>query len=115
MDELQINATFPNIPPENLDEFKKLADQGVEVTRDEEGTLRYDFFLNADGTKCVLREVYASSDAVLAHMGNMGELLGRLIEVGGGIEIEVFGEPSAQLLEAGAALDPTVYSHLEGK
>ena len=115
MDQLQINATFPNIAPENLDDFKKLAAEGLEVTKGEEGTLQYDWFMSNDGSKCVLRETYASSDAALTHMGNMGELLGRIIELGGGIEIEVFGEPSEDLMAAGAALEPAVYSFLQGK
>ena len=115
MDELQLDVTFPNIPPENLDEFKKVAAEGVAVSKSEEGTIRYDFFLSDDGTKCVLHEVYANSEAVLTHMGNMGELLGRIAELGGGMEIVVLGQPSAQLLEAGAAFEPMVYAHLEGK
>ena len=115
MDQLQVNATYPNIPPENLEEFKKLAAEAVAVTRGEEETLRFDFFLSDDGTKCVLNEAYASSDALLAHMGNMGELLGRLVERGGALEVVVLGEPSEQLLEAAAAFEPMIYAHLEGK
>jgi quinol monooxygenase YgiN len=115
MDQLQINATFPNITAENLADFKTTVAECVAIVASEEGTLSYDMFLSVDETTGVLREVYASSDAVLAHMGNMGERLGRLIELGGGMEIEVFGEPSAALIEAAAAFDPTVFSHLGGK
>ena len=48
MDKLQVSATFPDIKPENLSEFKKLAAEMLEITRAEQGTLQYDYFLNSD-------------------------------------------------------------------
>jgi hypothetical protein len=59
----------------------------------------------------------ALADAVVmnARMANMGELLGPMAEMGGGVEVMVLGEPSAQLLEAVAAFGPKVYAHLVGK
>jgi hypothetical protein len=45
----------------------------------------------------------------------VGDLLGKIIEVGGGIEIEVFGDPSDTLLNATQALQPTIYSYFQGK
>ena len=115
MDKLQISATFPNIAAGKLAEFKKLAAEALEITRGEPGCLQYDWFLNADETVCEVREVYADSDAVLAHMAGMGERLGRLMELGGGIRIECFGSPSPTLLAAAAGLEPVVYSYLQGK
>ena len=87
----------------------------LEITKGESGNLQYDYFLNADETVCEVREAYTSSDAVLAHMAGVGQLLARLIELGGGMEVECFGSPSAALLEAATALHPTVYSYLQGK
>ena len=63
----------------------------------------------------MVREIYADSDAMLAHLGNVGELLGRLIELGGGLEPEGFGSPSAGLAEAIAPFNPTMYGHFQGK
>ena len=48
-------------------------------------------------------------------MANMGELIGQIAELGGGLEIEAFGTPSAELLEAAAAFEPTVYRFFQGK
>jgi hypothetical protein len=50
-------------------------------------------------------------------MGNLGELIGKLAELGGGLEIEAFGSPSAELLAAAAAagLQPNVYNFFQGK
>ena len=77
--------------------------------------MQYDWFFSDDGGRCVVREAYASSDAVLEHLGHVGPMLGRLVELGGGLELEVFGEPSQALSEAIAAFDPAVYSYVQGK
>jgi hypothetical protein len=115
VEKLQASAKFPAIEPGNVSEFKQLAAELLEVARGELGTLQYDWFFSDDGTQCVVRETYASSDAVLVHLGNVGPLLGRLVELGGGLELEVFGEPSATLREATASFEPLVYSYVQGK
>jgi len=115
MDELHITATFPAIAAANLEAFKALIAEGIDKTRGEPGNLQYDWFFNDDQTKCFVREAYADSDAVLAHMGNMGDTLGQLVELGGGLEVDVFGNPSAALVEAAADLAPNVYPFHAGK
>jgi quinol monooxygenase YgiN len=117
MEQIQLTATLPNIAPGNLSEFKELAARALVLTKGEEATLQYDWFFSDDETKCVVRERYANSDAILAHMGNMGELIGKIAALGGGLEIEAFGDPSPELLEAAAAagLQPTVYRYFQGK
>jgi quinol monooxygenase YgiN len=115
MEQIQITATLPNIAPGNLAEFKEVAAQALERTKGEATTLQYDWFFSEDETKCVVREIYASSDAVLAHVANMGDLIGKLGELGGGLEIEAFGDPSPELLEAAAVFKPTVYRFFQGK
>jgi quinol monooxygenase YgiN len=110
MSTIQTTATFPNIPAEKLGEFKELAEQMMAVTRTEADTLQYDWFFNDDETKCVVRETYASSDAVLAHVANLGDLFERIVEVGGHMEIEGFGTPSAELLAMTDAMNATVYA-----
>jgi hypothetical protein len=92
-----------------------LAGEALKVTADDPGCLQYDWFFNQDESKCVVRETYADSDAVMMHLGLVGDLLGKIIEVGGGIEIEVFGDPSDTLLNATQALQPTIYSYFQGK
>jgi quinol monooxygenase YgiN len=115
MDQLQVTATFPNITPADLDQFKQLAGAALELTKAEVGALQYDWFFSADETKCLVRETYENSDAALAHMANLGELLGQLAQLGGGLEVEVFGAPSGELMEAAAAIQPTIYSPFQRK
>jgi quinol monooxygenase YgiN len=115
MSTIQTTATFPNIPAERLSEFKDLAAQMMAVTRTEADTLQYDWFFNDDETTCVVRETYASSEAVLAHVANLGELFERIIEAGGDMEVEGFGTPSEELLAMTAAMNATVYKPFQSK
>jgi hypothetical protein len=91
---------------------KRVAAEALELTIPEPGTLHYDWFFTEDETRCVVREIYADSDAMLAHLGNVGDLLGRLVELGGGLEPEGFGSPSAELADAIAPFNPTVVQPL---
>jgi quinol monooxygenase YgiN len=115
MEQIQLTATLPNIEPGNLAEFKELAARALEITRGEETTLQYDWFFSDDETKCVVRETYANSDAILAHIANVGDLIGKLAELGGGLEIEAFGDLSPELREAAAVFQPTVYRFFQSK
>ena len=115
MEQLQITAKFPNITADNLANFKKLAGEALEIVKSKDtGTLQYDWFFSQDGKQCVVREIYASSDALMAHMGNMGDTLGELVGLGGGLEVEVYGDPSDELMAAAAAFEPAVYSYFQG-
>ena len=108
MGELQLTARF-TIHEGKLDEFKGLARQCMEVVREKDsGTLQYDWFINAEGTECVVRERYRDSDAVLEHAANLGELLGRFMGVSDP-DIEIYGSPTDALIEGLAALQPRVY------
>ena len=91
------------------------AAEALATTRGEPGTLQHDWFLSDDGTRCVVRETYANSDAFLAHLTASEPLLGRLIELGGGLELELYGEPSTALHDAIAAFQPRIHSYSQGK
>ena len=115
MEQLQVSATFPSISPDAADQFTELAAEALATIRGESGTLQHDWFLSDDGARCVVHETYASSDAFLAHLAGAGALLGRLVELGGGLELDVFGDPSAALREAVAAFQPRIYSYSQSK
>lgn len=115
MDQIQVTATFPDIAPDNLDEFKQLGADILKLATEEPGVLQYDWFFDAGEGKCVVRETFESSDAVMTHLGTVGHLVGPLAELGGGIEIELFGSPSEQLAQALEGFSPTCYSFFQGK
>ena len=85
----------------------------VEKNEKGKGALQYDWFFSPDNSVCIVRETYTDSNAVLAHMGNVGELLGQLLGMSD-FELEIFGNPSEELLKAGAPLNPKVYSFYQG-
>jgi quinol monooxygenase YgiN len=113
--QLQVSATFPSISPDATSQFKQLAAEALATVRDEPGTLQHDWFFSDDGVQCVVREHYASSDAFLAHLANAGPLFRRLVELGGGLKLEVYGQPSAALRDAVAAFQPRIYRYSQGK
>lgn len=114
MSEVQLRATFPSIASEKLEEFKALAEKAVVSVRGEAGALQYDWFLSDDQTACVVFEKYASSEAVLAHLANAGGVIGQLAGLGGGLDLEVFGDVSPELRKALAAAGPPFYAPLLG-
>ena len=46
----------------------------------EDGLVHYGFSLSADGTICHVREGYKNAEALLAHMANVGPILGKAKE-----------------------------------
>ena len=114
MTELQVTARF-RIHEGQFDEFEALAEQCIQIVREKDtgGTLQYDWFYNEAHDECVVRERYRDSDAVLEHIGHVGEALPALMEVSD-LELEVFGSPSPELVEASAGLAPKVYHFHSG-
>ncbi len=115
MQQLQISATFPHVPPQAADEFNGLAAEALDNIRNEEGTLQHDWFFSADGRRCHVRETYASSEAFLDHLAGNGPILTRLVDLGGGLELEVFGEPSDAVLAAIAGFQPRLHTFSQGR
>ena len=113
MQNIQITAKF-KIHSGKVEEFKKIAAQCVPAVKaNETGALQYDWFFNPGETECVVRETYSDSNAVLAHMGNIGALLGQLLAMSD-FDLEVFGNLSEELKNAAAGLNPKVYSFYQG-
>lgn len=112
---IHLVAKFRDVPEEKRDGLRQAGGELVAATADESGTLSYGFYENEDGSEFTMVESYQDSDAVLAHMGNVQEQLGAVMEVGGPPQIEVFGEVSDQLAEAAAALQPAVNSPIAVK
>lgn len=112
MNTIQVTARA-KIHEGKLEEFLQLATQCMQIVREQDkGTLQYDWFLNADQTECVVRETYRDSDAVLEHVAHLGATMGAILGTGDWT-IEVYGNPSAALVEATAGLGPKVYSALQ--
>lgn len=93
-----------------LEALKSVANRCVaRVHEKDAGTSQYDWYLSSDRKICVVRETYDSSDALLAHLENLGPLFRDLAEVGE-LQIAVFGEPTDELLAAITEMQPSLYS-----
>jgi quinol monooxygenase YgiN len=80
-----------------LEEFKRLAAQGMEIVRNKDtGTLQFEISFSDDQSECIILERYRDSQALIEHAQNFGDLGEALIRTGwvGG---ELVGEPTAEL------------------
>ena len=82
------------VPQENLAAFKALGPLFVTKTRNEAGCLHYAFSFSDTTAHC--REGYVNAEAVLAHLENVGELLGQALKISKIVRLEVHG-PAAEV------------------
>jgi hypothetical protein len=73
----------------NLQAFTALMPAFIEKTATEPACLYYDFTLSGDTAFC--REAYIGAEGILAHLGNVGELLGKFLELSDLARLEVHG------------------------
>lgn len=98
-----------------LDEFKSKAENYTSSTeKNEPETLGYSWFLSADNQHCMLHEAFADSEAMLAHLGNVGPTLPDLFAIAPPSRLEVFGEVSDAAREALDPLGAIYFTHLCG-
>jgi len=107
MSNIHVSAKFANISSSNLAEFKEVAADALEIAKRERGALRYDWYFDDQATVCVVQETYEDRAALSEHVVNVGDAFGRLIALGGGCELEVFGHRPPELAEAPAGLRRT--------
>ena len=97
-----------------LEAFKALGPQFVAKTRNEPGCVHYAFSFAGMNAHC--REGYDDAAAVLAHLDNVGALLGEALKVAKIVRLEVHG-PAAEIdkLRAPlASLNPQFFELAEG-
>jgi quinol monooxygenase YgiN len=76
-----------------FEEFRALLPHFVAKTSTEQGCLYYDF-TTRDGSEIFCREAYVGAEGVLAHLENVGALLGQALEMSDLIRLEVHGSAS---------------------
>ena len=93
-----------------LDAFKALGPKFVERTRTESGCVHYAFSFNGNSAHC--REGYVNAEAVLAHLENVGALLGEALKIAKLVRLEVHAPPAEieKLRAPMAALNPQFYA-----
>jgi len=90
--------------------FKQQAAEMMRQTRDKDTkTLRYDWFLSADGSECEVREGYVDADALIEHAQNVAESRDALFrDFAYDHEMTIYGEPSPALAQLMARLNDVV-------
>ena len=117
MSNLQVSAKM-KIREGMLEGFKGLATECVQrVKQKDPGTIQYDWFISPDKTECEIRETYENSQAFLAHLSNLSDLLKILYEkFAFEHSVVIYGETSSELLEKVKArgVDTKFFSLLQG-
>ncbi|HVY84282.1 MAG TPA: antibiotic biosynthesis monooxygenase [Caulobacterales bacterium] len=93
--------------------FEAWASELVEKIRTtDKGTLAFGVY-PAGGGEYIFLELYKDSEAALSHLGNVGELLGRMGDVAEiTAPLEVYGDINSQLRETYAAWNAVVMAPL---
>ena len=98
-----------------INEFKMLAAGIIErVEATEPNTLSYEWFLSDDDSTCYVVQIYKDSEAVMAHLGNIADLLGSFDEVAPLTGLMIFGSPSDELRKALEPVGAKIIGHWSG-
>lgn len=92
-----------NVSNENLPAFRELTAQLIERAQTEDGCLYYGFSYLENTVFC--REAYRDADAALVHLGNVGDLIEKALQISEITRAEVHG-PAAELEKLNATLAP---------
>jgi quinol monooxygenase YgiN len=77
---LEVSAHL-TVRPGCLEGFKRQAAECIRITREKDThTLRYDWFLSADGTECEVREAYTGPEGLIEHNRNILEARTKLFQ-----------------------------------
>lgn len=97
-----------------MGEFEALADQAINQTKDEPGTLVYRWQIGANGSSVQLHERFTDEAAMGAHMAAATEVFGKLMEVSEVTRFDVHGDVSAESTEALEGFGATIYRGWKG-
>ncbi len=97
------------VQPGKLAEFKALGPKFVDKTRSENSCMHYAFSFSGDTAHC--REGYDDAAGLLAHLDNVGALLGEALKIAKIARLEVHGPAAAidKLRGPMAALNPQFF------
>ena len=116
IDNLQWIVEF-NINRGRQAEFERLVRDITDVARlSEPGTLKYEWFLDKKGNKCVVIESYDSSISGIAHVNGeaVKRVLPKILKIAKISRFDVFGNPSEELVKELADVSPGVYRFVGG-
>jgi quinol monooxygenase YgiN len=113
---IHIRAEFI-IEKDNVEQYKKLIrEMSNFVETNEPRTLVYQFYLNGDGTKCMVHETYVDSKAVLSHNDSTASktILPRIFNIAKLNTLDVYGNPSNELKKLLASFNSQIFNLYTG-
>ena len=113
---IDIRAYFI-IEKDNVEQFKKLIREMSEVVKTSEpDTLEYRFYLNEEGTKCIVHETYADSKATLSHNDSTASktILPSIFNIAQLNRLDVYGNPNDELKKVLAGLNSHIFNLFTG-
>jgi quinol monooxygenase YgiN len=114
--QLEFRAEF-TIQEGKIEEYKKLVQEMSRVVEaNEPDTIGYQFYLNRDGTKCIVSETYANSEAVFAHSNGIASktILPKIFNISKISKFDVYGNPSEELQKVLVSFSPDTYNLFAG-
>ena len=91
-----------------LAEFKTLMNEMVETTKNESGTIAYEWYFNDSESLCCISERYEDSDATLTHLQSFGgSFAERFMACVTPTRFTVLGNPNKAVREGLAGLNPS--------
>lgn len=102
-------APYFKVHDGQLDKIKEMCEEFVRLTANEPKCLYYGFSFDGDEFHC--REGYEDAEGLLAHLDNVGALLGEALKIADITRLEVHGpeEELTKLREPLAHLDPRYF------
>lgn len=94
--------------------LRALAKTFSEKTKTEPGALAYEWSLSDNASRLHIHERYADSEAALAHLANVGPVLGDLLALVTPVQIDCYGRVSDAFREATKDLPMVYYTQFEG-
>lgn len=103
-----------NVEPGKTDEFKQLVAEAVETARRESPVTEYKWYFNDDMTRCGLIERYPDSEALLAHLRIVGNLLSRMLAISKISRFDVLGKLQGKAREDVEKMGARIYLPFKG-
>ena len=98
-----------------LEDARALAAEMVDSTKQESGTLGYEWYLSDDGSRLHINERFADSDAAMVHMGAFGaRYAARFTDCVQPTSLSVYGEPSDELRSVLDGIGAVYHGPLDG-
>ena len=96
------------VKPGELDNLRALIAEMVASTRDEAGTIAYQWYVSSDGSTVHIYERYATSTAVMVHLQSFGSKFAeRFFAAVDLTRWMIYGTPSAEVKSALNTFGPT--------